>query len=197
MKLTKSQLKQIIKETLDEVFGLEIPIDKKQEETPQPVDVLNNIRDMWPAQDSGDREKIQALEDIYRFLDKALVGTHQQPGLMHLKETYINPEDLPPGADAPGLPEEKLIHRLMVRNAVENLPPEEVAAELGFEDDEEVIKTISKIQSDKMLGAPEDSDEWERGQYGRDRYRTGGSSISATEFEKSTGLRWPFKLRPT
>ena len=68
MKLTKSQLKQIIKETLDEVFGLEIPIDKKQEETPQPVDVLNNIRDMWPAQDSGDREKIQALEDIYRFL---------------------------------------------------------------------------------------------------------------------------------
>ena len=31
-------------------------------------------------------EDLQALEDIYRFLDKALVGTHQQPGLMHLKE---------------------------------------------------------------------------------------------------------------
>ena len=86
MKITKSELKGLIKEELLEVFGLEIPIGKKETAAPQPGDVLNNIREMWPSQDSGDREKIEALEDIYRFLDKALVGTAAQPGLMKLKE---------------------------------------------------------------------------------------------------------------
>lgn len=86
MKLTKQDLTQIIKEA----FGLDFPTREKKQEASTPVEVLNNISKMWPTQDSSDSERIHALEDMYRLLDDALVGTGAKPGLLKLKEEIKN-----------------------------------------------------------------------------------------------------------
>ena len=104
MKLTKSQLKQVIKEELGEVFESVSPIPRKQKETPDPTAVLNNIRGLWPTKDSGDREKVKALKGIWDLVGNALVGDHEQPGLLNLKQAAGKIlEYIPPSAGAGGV----------------------------------------------------------------------------------------------
>jgi len=87
MKLTKAQLEEVIDEIL-RTPSLEIPGfgPKTPRESPMPVDIFNQVRELWPAASATNREQVAALEDIYRLLDKALIGTGTQAGLLRLSE---------------------------------------------------------------------------------------------------------------
>mgnify|MGYP003141211038 CR=1 FL=1 len=60
-----------------------------------------------------------------------------------------------PRYDIPGRTlEQRLIHRLLQRAAVDELDPAKAAAVLGLGDDEEIIKYIAMLQGDPMLDNP-------------------------------------------
>jgi|TARA_R110000824_G_scaffold185997_13_gene367143 hypothetical protein len=93
MILTKAQLKLLIQEQIAEIgipslnrFASPFGSKDKKQPAPEALAVLNMIRDKWPQMDSTEGDKIQALNDIYRALDKALIGTAGQEGLLNIKE---------------------------------------------------------------------------------------------------------------
>jgi len=99
MNLTKTQLKILIQEQIAEIGlpslkSFESPFGSKNKKQPAPeaVAVLNMIRDKWPQMDSTEGDKVQALNDIYRALDKALIGSANQEGLLSIKEDVSSEE---------------------------------------------------------------------------------------------------------
>jgi len=92
VKVTKTNLAKMIHEELDELLGEPKPPTQPMHAPPAPVEVFNSVRELWPDTESTEAEKIDALENIWRLLDKALVGTGKQPGLLQLGEAWWKEE---------------------------------------------------------------------------------------------------------
>tara|TARA_Y100000296_G_scaffold84487_1_gene117942 strand:- start:456 stop:893 length:438 start_codon:yes stop_codon:yes gene_type:complete len=122
MKITKSQLKELIEEELSEMRGFVSPFAPRDIKgpAPEPADVLNAIVERWPRSGSSQGQQIDALKDIYRYLDQALVGTGRQKGLMDIKE------DHGPGSEEPHWEAYKKVQKV-VRDLSQSLNDNELA----------------------------------------------------------------------